>query len=150
MNFSIDFCNLCVQINIGFAVAVPNGLIVPVVRNADSAPLGEIVRVVKDLTDRVLAGRLQPADLEGGTATISNLGSHGVDAFTPILNGAQSAILGMGRIAHRPVVRNNELAIGHTCVLSLTFDHRITDGAPAALLLDAVARRMNDQQFFVL
>ena len=138
------------EINIGFAVAVPNGLIVPVVRSADSASFGDIAKTVKDLTDRVLVGRLQPADLEGGTATITNLGSHGVDAFTPILNGAQSAILGIGRIVSRPVVRNDELAIGHTCVLSLTFDHRVTDGAPAALLLDAIARRMNDQQFFVI
>ena len=104
---------------------------------------------MKELRDRVLVGRLQPADLEGGTATISNLGSHGIDAFTPILNGAQSAILGIGRIVQRPVIRSNQLAIGHTCVLSLTFDHRVTDGAPAALLLDAVARRMNDQQFFI-
>jgi len=138
------------EINIGFAVAVPNGLIVPVVRNADSAPFLDLVRTVKDLTDRVLAGRLHPTDLEGGTATISNLGNHGVDAFTPILNGAQSVILGIGRIVRRPVVRNNELAIGHTCILSLTFDHRVTDGAPAALLVDAVARRMNDERFFVL
>jgi len=137
------------EISIGFAVAVPNGLIVPVVRNADSAPFGEIVDAVKDLTNRVLAGRLHPTDVEGGTATISNLGSLGVDAFTPILNGAQSAILGVGRIVRRPVARNNELAIGHTCILSLTFDHRVTDGAPAALLLDAVVRRMNDERFFI-
>lgn len=138
------------QINIGFAVAVPNGLVVPVVRNADSAAFGDIAKTVKALTERVLAGRLQPADLEGGTATISNLGNHGIDAFTPILNGTQSAILGIGRIARQPVVHNNELAIGHTCVLSLTFDHRIADGAPAAQLLDAVARRMNDPRFFML
>lgn len=137
------------EINIGFAVAVPNGLIVPVVRNADSSSFGDIAKTMKELRDRVLVGRLQPADLEGGTATISNLGSHGIDAFTPILNGAQSAILGIGRIVQRPVIRSNQLAIGHTCVLSLTFDHRVTDGAPAALLLDAVARRMNDQQFFI-
>lgn len=136
------------EINVGFAVAVPNGLIVPVVHHADSAPFANIVETVKDLTDRVLAGRLQPADLDGGTATISNLGSHGIDAFTPILNGSQSAILGIGRIVRRPVVRNDELAIGHTCVLSLTFDHRVVDGAPAALLLDAVVRRMIDESFF--
>lgn len=135
------------EINVGFAVAVPNGLIVPVVRNADSAPFGKIVETVRNLTDRVLAGRLQPADVEGGTATISNLGCHGVDAFTPILNGSQSVILGIGRIVQRPVVHNAELTIGHTCVLSLTFDHRVADGTPAALLLDAVVRRMNDEQF---
>jgi pyruvate dehydrogenase E2 component (dihydrolipoamide acetyltransferase) len=91
---------------------------------------------------------LHPADLEAGTATISNLGGHAVDAFTPILNGSQSAILGIGRIVQRPVIRAGEIAIGHTCMLSLTFDHRVTDGAPAALLLDAVVRRMNDEQFF--
>ncbi len=136
------------DINVGFAVAVPNGLIVPVVPDADSTPFGTIVEKVKNLTERALAGRLQPADVEAGTATISNLGSHSVDAFTPILNGSQSVILGIGRIVQRPVVRNAELAIGHTCVLSLTFDHRVADGAPAALLLDAVVRRMNEEQFF--
>ena len=135
------------EINVGFAVAVPNGLIVPVIRHADSARLRDIVGAVKDLTERALAGRLQPANLEGGTATISNLGSYGIDAFTPILNGSQSAILGIGRIAERPVVRGGELATGHTCLLSLTFDHRVADGVPAALLLDAVVRRMNDESF---
>lgn len=136
------------EINVGFAVAAPGGLIVPVMRNADSAPFREIIRAVKDLTDRALTSRLQPAHLEGGTATISNLGVHGIDGFTPILNGSQAAILGIGRIAERPVVRGGQLTAGHTCVLSLTFDHRVADGAPAALLLDAVARRMNDESFF--
>jgi pyruvate dehydrogenase E2 component (dihydrolipoamide acetyltransferase) len=136
------------EINVGFAVAVPNGLIVPVIRNADSARLRDIALAVMDLTERALAGRLQPEHLEGGTATISNLGNHGIDAFTPILNGSQSVILGIGRIAQRPVVRGAGLAIGYTCVLSLTFDHRVADGAPAGLLLDAVVRRMNDEQFF--
>lgn len=136
------------EINVGFAVAAPSGLIVPVLPNADSASFREIVAAVKDLTDRALTSRLQPAHLEGGTATISNLGVHGIDAFTPILNGPQAAILGIGRIAERPVVRNGQLAVGHTCVLSVTFDHRVADGAPAALLLDAVARRMNNESFF--
>lgn len=136
------------EINVGFAVAVSSGLIVPVIRKADSAPFGEIVGAVKDLTGRALTGRLQPAHLDGGTATISNLGVHGIDAFTPILNGSQAAILGIGRIAERPVVRNGQLSAGHSCILSLTFDHRVADGAPAALLLDAVARRMNDESFF--
>jgi len=150
LNAAIEGDNIVrfAQINVGFAVAVTNGLIVPVVPNADSLPFGNIVETVQNLTGRALAGRLQPADLEAGTATISNLGGHGVDAFTPILNGSQSVILGIGRIVQRPVVRNAELAVGHTCVLSLTFDHRVADGAPAALLLDAVVRRMNDEQFF--
>jgi pyruvate dehydrogenase E2 component (dihydrolipoamide acetyltransferase) len=136
------------NINVGFAVAVPNGLVVPVVQSADSATLRDVTERVSSLTERVLAGRLHPVDLENGTATITNLGNYGIDAFTPILNGSQSVILGIGRIAQRPVVRNNEVAVGHTCVLSLTFDHRVADGAPAALLLDAVVRRMNDELFF--
>lgn len=136
------------EINVGFAVAVPNGLIVPVVHNADSASFASIVRIVKDLSDRVLSGRLQPAHFEGGTATISNLGAYSIDAFTPILNGSQSVILGIGGIVERPVARSGQLAIGHTCMLSLTFDHRVVDGVPAALLLDAVIRRMNDESFF--
>jgi pyruvate dehydrogenase E2 component (dihydrolipoyllysine-residue acetyltransferase) len=135
------------EVHIGFAVAVPAGLVVPVVHNADAAPLEEITRSVQLLSNHVLAGGLQSSDVEGGTATISNLGRQGIDAFTPILNGSQSVILGIGRIAERPVVRNGALAVGHTCVLSLTFDHRVADGAPAALLLDAVVRRMNDEKF---
>jgi pyruvate dehydrogenase E2 component (dihydrolipoyllysine-residue acetyltransferase) len=135
------------EINVGFAVAVPGGLVVPVVCHADAASLAEIHRSVEELTRRVRAGRLLPSDVEGGTATISNLGGQSVDAFTPILNGSQSAILGVGRIVERPVARSGALSIGHTCVLSLTFDHRVADGVPAALLLDGVVRRMNDESF---
>jgi pyruvate dehydrogenase E2 component (dihydrolipoamide acetyltransferase) len=136
------------NINVGFAVAVPNGLLVPVVQSADSTSFRDIAKRVRNLRERVLSGRLHPADLENGTATISNLGNYGIDAFTPILNGSQSVILGIGRIAERPVARNKELAVGHTCVLSLTFDHRVADGVPAALLLDAIVCRMNDERFF--
>jgi pyruvate dehydrogenase E2 component (dihydrolipoamide acetyltransferase) len=137
------------EVNVGFAVAVPGGLVVPVVRKADTAPFAEINRSVDELSKRVHAKRLQPSDIEGGTATLSNLGGHGIDAFTPILNNAQSAILGIGRIIERPVVRNGSLGIGRTCILSLTFDHRVADGAPAAMLLDGVVRRMADKEFLI-
>jgi pyruvate dehydrogenase E2 component (dihydrolipoamide acetyltransferase) len=136
------------EVHVGFAVAVSGGLLVPVVHNADSAPLAEVVRAVQELSDRAVAGRLRLADVEGGTATITNLGGYGIDAFTPILNPPQSVILGIGRITQRPVVRDAALTVGRTCVLSLTFDHRIADGVPAAQLLDEVVRRMNDEQFF--
>ncbi len=133
------------DINIGFAVATPRGLVVPVIHHADSARLVDIAHAVRDLTERTLAGRLRPTDVQGGTASITNLGSHGIDAFTPILDGPQSVILGIGRIAERAVVRAGTLAVGHTCVLSLTFDHRVADGVPAARLLDAIVRRMNSE-----
>src|SRR6185312_14825005 len=123
------------EVHVGFAVSLPDGLVVPVVRNADSRPLAEIAQDIIELADRAKAGSLRPQDVLGGTATVTNLGAFGVDAFTPVLNPPQSAILGVGRIAQRPVVEDGRIAVGWTCVLSLTFDHRVTDGAPAADLL---------------
>jgi pyruvate dehydrogenase E2 component (dihydrolipoamide acetyltransferase) len=133
------------DIHIGFAVASPRGLIVPVIQHADSTPLLDIVHAVRDLTDRAVGARLRPADVQGGTASITNLGGHGIDAFTPILNGSQSVILGIGRIAERPVVRGGALSVNHTCVLSLTFDHRVGDGVSAAKLLDKIVSCMNSE-----
>ncbi len=135
------------EVHIGFAVAVPRGLMVPVVRHADREPLSQVAAAVRELSSRTLAGKLRPGDVTGGTASISNLGAYGVDAFTPILNPPQSSILGIGRIAERPVVEGGAIVPAATCVLSLTFDHRVADGAPAAQLLDAIARRMADVQF---
>ena len=132
------------EVHVAFAVSLEGSLVAPVVRDADRRPIAEIARDVRELVARARAGKLSPADLIGGTATITNLGGHGVDAFTPVLNPPQSAILGVGRIVERAVVVGGALAIAHTCVLSLTFDHRVADGAPAAELLAAVARRMAD------
>lgn len=135
------------EVHVGFAVAISSGLIVPVVRDADRRPLAGIALAVRDLSERARANRLTAEDVGGGTVTITNLGAQGIDAFTPIINPPQSAILGIGRILARPVVRDNRLVAGETCVLSLTFDHRVVDGVPAAQLLDAVARLMSDGTF---
>ena len=99
------------------------------------------------LTDRARSNKLQADDLVGGVSTIPNLGAYGIDAFTPILNPPQSTILGIGRISQRPVVKNGLLSIAHTCWLSLTFNHRVADGAPAAKVLDAVEHMMNNPVF---
>jgi pyruvate dehydrogenase E2 component (dihydrolipoamide acetyltransferase) len=99
---------------------------------------------MRDLSGRAAANRLKPEDVLGGTATITNLGAHGVDIFTPILNPPQSAILGIGRIVKRAVVVDDHLAMRSTCTLSLTFDHRVVDGVPAAQLLGSVTSLMND------
>ncbi len=136
------------EINIGFAVAVPGGLLVPVVHNAASTSLLEIARRTTQLRERALAGRLRTQDVTGGTATISNLGAYSVDAFTPILNPPESVVLGVGRIAERAIASGGHVAPASTCVLSLTFDHRVADGVLAAQLLDAVARRMTDRHYF--
>jgi pyruvate dehydrogenase E2 component (dihydrolipoamide acetyltransferase) len=137
------------DVHIGFAVPARDGLLVPVVRNADRQPLTSVAARVSDLRARAQAGQLRSGDLLGGTATVSNLGAHGIDAFTPILNPPQSVILGLGRIAQRPIVRDGQLAVGHTCVLSLTFDHRVADGAPAAQLLNVIATRMLDDRYLL-
>ena len=132
------------DVNIGFAVAVSGGLVVPVVRHADSQSLNAIAASVRELTERTRNGALRPGDLSMATATVSNLGAHGIDAFTPILSSGESVVLGVGRIAQRAVVRDGQIAVGHTCVLSLTFDHRVADGAPAADLLATVAELLTD------
>ena len=136
------------QINVGFAVAVPGGLLVPVVHDAASRPLSEIAATMSQLRAQALAGHLRRDDVSGGTATISNLGSHGVDVFTPILNPPESVILGVGRIAERAIVRDHQVAAAPTVVLNLTFDHRVADGVPAAQLLEAVAKRITDPDYF--
>jgi pyruvate dehydrogenase E2 component (dihydrolipoamide acetyltransferase) len=133
------------DVNVGFAVATPTGLYVPVIQSADTRPLAEVSTAVRTLSERVRNGGVRLEDMAGGTITITNLGAYGVDAFSPIINPPQSAILGIGRIAERPVARNGQLALGRTTVLSLTFDHRVVDGAPAAQLLGRVAGLINDQ-----
>jgi pyruvate dehydrogenase E2 component (dihydrolipoyllysine-residue acetyltransferase) len=135
------------EIHVGFAVSLPAGLVVPVVRDADARPLTAIAADVAKLAASARAGTLRPQDVLGGTVTLSNLGGHGIDAFTPVLNPPQAAVLGIGRIAERPVVEEGRLIAGRSCVLSLTFDHRVADGAPAAELLGAIARRMTDREY---
>lgn len=132
------------EVNVAVAVSVEEGLVTPVVRAADKQNIVELARRVRELADAARNGRISNADLEGGTVTITNLGGFGVDAFTPVLNPPQSCILGVGRIQPRPIVRAGQLSVAQTCMLSLTFDHRATDGVPAAKLLDSLARQLND------
>ena len=133
--------------HIAVAVAVPGGLLAPVVRHADCESLAAVAKTIRDLAEQARAGKLSSTYLEGASSTISNLGSYGIDAFTPLLNPPQSTTLGIGRIRARAVPRAGGVAIADVCVLSLTFDHRMADGAPAAQLLDAIARRMNDEDY---
>jgi pyruvate dehydrogenase E2 component (dihydrolipoamide acetyltransferase) len=131
------------EVNVGMAVALDEGLIVPVVRGADRKSLREIATATKDLAERARTGRLKLEDVSGGTFTITNLGSYGVDAFTPILNLGETGILGVGRILEKPVIYRGEIARRSMLTLSLTFDHRIIDGAPAAAFLQTVIEIFN-------
>jgi pyruvate dehydrogenase E2 component (dihydrolipoamide acetyltransferase) len=126
------------EVNVGVAVSLERGLVVPVVRNADQQPLQALSEQVGDLAERARANRLTMDDLQGGTFTLTNLGLQDVDAFTPIVNPPQAAILGIGRIAPRPAVFEGQLAVRQLVTLSLTFDHRVLDGVPAGAFLKDV------------
>jgi len=127
------------EVNIGLAVAVEDGLIVPVIHRADTLTLPEIVARREDVVARGQAGKLRPADIQGGGFTISNLGMYGVDAFHAIVNPPQAAILAVGRIADRVVAVNGQPAVQPTMMLTLSCDHRALDGARAAQFLGALA-----------
>jgi len=126
------------DVHIGVAVALDEGLIVPVIRNADRATLSQISAAVRDLSDRARSQRIRAEEVQGSTFTITNLGTFEIDAFTPILNPPEAAILGVGRVHRKPVAVGERVAIEPTMVLSLTFDHRVVDGAPAAKFLQRV------------
>ncbi len=118
------------EVNIGLAVALSEGLIVPVVKGADQKSIFEISKETGELADRARDGKLGPDDVSGGTFTISVLGS--VDGFTPILNAGQTAILGVGRSVEKPVVKGGEVVVREMMTVSLTVDHQVIDGALAA------------------
>lgn len=132
------------DINVGIAVALDNGLLVPVLRGADKLGLKEIHGQCKDLVDKARGNKLGLDLLSGGTFTISNLGSYDVDGFTPIINLPESAILGVGRIIKKPAVVNDEIVIASMMTLSLSFDHRIVDGAQAAQFLKCIKTYLED------
>lgn len=128
------------EVNIGIAVALAaDGLVVPVLRGADSRSLRELAAELSRAVELADTGRLAPSDMEGGTFSITNLGAFRIDGFTPVVNPPQTAILGVGRIAEKAVVVSGSVVPRTMCTLSLTFDHRVVDGAPAAAFLARLA-----------
>jgi pyruvate dehydrogenase E2 component (dihydrolipoamide acetyltransferase) len=132
------------RISIGVAVADEGGLTVPVLPEADRKSLAEISAWREGAVERARSHRLHPEDLEGGIFTISNLGMHGVDAFTAIINAGQASILSVGRIAERPIVRRGKVEAAQTMILTLGCDHRAVDGARGALFLKDLVAAIED------
>lgn len=132
------------EIHLGLAVAVEEGLVVPVLRRADTLGLRELTHQRKELVARARAGKLRPQDISGGTFTISNLGMYGVDAFNAIINEPQAAILAVGRIAERVVAVNGQPAVRPMLTLTLACDHRVVDGARGAQFLDTLANLIEE------
>jgi pyruvate dehydrogenase E2 component (dihydrolipoamide acetyltransferase) len=127
------------EVHIGLAVAIEEGLVVPVIHRADTLSLGEIARQRMELTAKAPAGKLRPQDISDGTFTISNLGMYNVDAFNAIINQPQAAILAVGRISERVVPVHSQPAVQPMMVLTLSCDHRAVDGARGAQFLDTIA-----------
>ena len=125
-------------IHIGLAVDTEGGLLVPVVRDVQDKSIRQITSATQALIDQAQRRQLSPDALQGGSFTITNLGMYNIDAFTPLINLPQCAILGVGRIVEKPAVYQGQIVPRHQVVLSLTFDHRVVDGAPAARFLDTV------------
>jgi len=138
------------SVNMGIAVNLDEGLIVPVIFNADQKDLGQIALEGRNLAEKARAGRLQLDEINDGTFTITNLGTTGIELFTPIINPPQVAILGVGMVQRRPIVVGDALAIRPAVYLSLVFDHRAVDGVPAAHFLQELKRLLEKPQDYAL
>jgi pyruvate dehydrogenase E2 component (dihydrolipoamide acetyltransferase) len=128
------------RIDIGLAVDTERGLLVPVVRDVGGKGVTQLAAETVALAERARAGKCTPEELRGGTFTLTNLGMFGIDAFTPLINQPECAILGVGRIKPRPVVVGEQVVVRPTAWLSLTFDHRLVDGGPAARFLQRIVQ----------
>ncbi|MBC8504164.1 MAG: 2-oxo acid dehydrogenase subunit E2 [Chloroflexi bacterium] len=137
------------KINIGLAIDTERGLVVPVLKDTGELSLLEIEAGLTDLVDRALSNKTLPEDFSGGTFTITNLGAFGVDSFTPIINPPEATILGLGRINPKPVVVDDVIGIRQMITLSLSFDHRLIDGAPAARFLQRICQFIEDPETLI-
>lgn len=132
------------EAHIGIAVDTEAGLLVPVIRGPAGLGLTQVAERSRDLIKRAREGKLRPSDMQGGTFTVTNLGAFGIDAFTPIINPPECAILGLGRIRRQPVMVGDQAVGRDLLTLSLTFDHRIVDGAPAARFLQFLGQLLEN------
>jgi len=136
--------------NIGIATDTDNGLLVPVVFDADRKNIWTIANEIRDLAARGREGKLGAGELRGSTISITNIGSAGGMFFTPLINFPEVAILGVGRITEKPVVKNGEIVAASVMALSLSFDHRIVDGATAQNFLNYIKQLLADPELLVM
>ena len=132
------------DINVAVAINTDQGLVAPVIRNADKLSLQEISSAINELAQKAAENRLGIENLTGGTFTVTNLGAYDVESFAPIINPPQCAILGLGRIGYKPFAHGKEVVARPTTLLTLVFDHRIIDGVPAAKFLRDIKRNLED------
>ncbi len=135
-----DEIKISSHIGVGIAVVVPDGLVAPIVRDVQDKTIFEVAEYSRNLVERAKAGKLNPADFEGGVTAISNLGSYGIDSFVPIVVPGQCSILGIGRIIDTPVPERQGVVVRKMMAMTLSVDHRIANGAYAAQYLDALKK----------
>jgi len=145
-----DQIRLLEEINVGVAIALADGLIVPVVRHADQKSLTEIASAIRTLTKKARRGKLSLEDVGGGTFTLSNMGMLGIDKINPIINPPECSILGVGRTVEKPVVQKGEIKIKPMAWFSLSSDHRIVDGAAAGLFLSHIQKIIENPAFLLV
>jgi pyruvate dehydrogenase E2 component (dihydrolipoamide acetyltransferase) len=136
--------------DIGVAVAIEDGLITPIVRAADQKSLGEITDEVRDLAERARNRKLRPEEFTGATFSISNLGMFGIEEFTAIINPPEAAILAVGAMSPKPVVRNNEIVVHQIMRVTMSCDHRVIDGATGAKFLQTFKKILENPLFLVV
>jgi pyruvate dehydrogenase E2 component (dihydrolipoamide acetyltransferase) len=136
--------------NIGIAADTEKGLLVPVVKDADRKSVFTISNEINELAGKARDGKLAPNEMKGASCTISNIGSAGGQWFTPVINHPEVAILGVGRIAEKPIVRDGEIVAAPVLALSLSFDHRMIDGATAQNALNHIKRLLNDPELLLM
>ncbi|RYL95447.1 2-oxo acid dehydrogenase subunit E2 [Sporolactobacillus sp. THM7-4] len=136
--------------NIGIATDTEAGLVVPVIKHADSRSMYDIAREIQELAEKARSGKLALSEMKDGTCTISNIGSEGGQWFTPVINQPESAILGVGRIAEKAIIRDGEIVAAPMLALSMSFDHRLIDGATAQKAMNKIKRLLFDPQRLIL
>ncbi len=136
--------------NIGIAADTEKGLLVPVVKNADRKSIFSVSNEINELATKARDGKLSPNEMKGASCTITNIGSAGGQWFTPVINYPEAAILGIGRIAEKPVVRDGQIVVAPVLAVSLSFDHRLIDGATAQHALNHIKRLLNDPQLIMM
>jgi pyruvate dehydrogenase E2 component (dihydrolipoyllysine-residue acetyltransferase) len=149
-SFQEKFIRYYEHADIGVAVAIEEGLITPIVRSADQKSLNEIATEVRDLAERARNRRLRPEEFMGATFSISNLGMFGIDEFTAVINPPEGAILAVGAMAPKPVVRNNEVVVRQTMRVTMSCDHRVIDGATGAKFLQTFKKILENPLFLVV
>ena len=136
--------------NIGIAADTDKGLDVPVVKDADRKSIFDISSEINELAEKARDGKLSSEEMKGASCTITNIGSAGGQWFTPVINHPEVAILGIGRIAEKPVVRDGEVVVAPVLAISLSFDHRLIDGATAQHAMNQIKRLLNDPQLIMM